>query len=77
MFDEYPAASSDVNVIELLWSWMNHFVQQRRPSSQQHLEQLVIDAWNQIPRCVIHVYIDHIQDICYQVIVNQGWETSG
>ncbi|CAF4746144.1 unnamed protein product, partial [Rotaria sp. Silwood2] len=73
---EYPSASPDLNAIELVWSWMNHFVQQRRPSSQQHVEQLVIDAWDQIPRSVIRNYIDHIQVICHQVIANQGWESS-
>ncbi|CAF4089039.1 unnamed protein product, partial [Rotaria sp. Silwood1] len=45
---------------------MNHFLQQHRPSAQQHVEQLVIDAWDQIPRSVIRSYIDHTQDICHQ-----------
>ncbi|CAF1531616.1 unnamed protein product, partial [Rotaria sordida] len=55
---------------------MNRFVQQRRPHSQAHLEQLVIDAWNQIPRRVIRGYIDHIDNVYHQIIANQGWASS-
>ncbi|CAF2818064.1 unnamed protein product [Rotaria sp. Silwood2] len=70
--DEYPAASPDLNAIESVWSWMNSYIQRRHPDSQQRLEQLVTDAWNQIPRSIIRDYIDHIQDICYQIIANQS-----
>ncbi|CAF1584206.1 unnamed protein product, partial [Didymodactylos carnosus] len=52
-------------------------IQRRHPNSQQRLEQLVIDAWNQIPQSVIRGYIDHIRDVCYQVIATQGWESLG
>ena len=75
--DEYPAASPDLNAIELVWSWMNRYVQRRHPNSQQHLEQQVMDAWNQIPRCVIRGFIDRIRDVCNEIIANQGWGSWG
>ncbi|CAF4723408.1 unnamed protein product, partial [Rotaria sp. Silwood2] len=53
---------------------MNYFVQRRHSNSQQRLEQLVIDAWSQIPQSAIRGYIDYIQHVCHQVIANQGWE---
>lgn len=75
--DDYPAASPDLNAIESVWSWMNRFIQRHHPASQQQLEQLVLDAWNQIPQSVLRAYIDHVQEICRQVIMNQGWESLG
>jgi transposase len=44
--DRYPPVSPDLNPIESVWSWMNHYIQQRNPYSQQNLERLVMDAWN-------------------------------
>ncbi|CAF1397454.1 unnamed protein product, partial [Didymodactylos carnosus] len=74
---EYSAASPDLNATESVWSWMNHFVQQGCPNSQRRLEQLVTDAWHRIPQTVIRGYIHHIQDMCDQVVSNQGWARVG
>jgi hypothetical protein len=32
--DDYPPVNPDLNAIEYVWSWMNQFVQRRRPNSQ-------------------------------------------
>lgn len=75
--NDYPAVSPDLKAIEPVWSWMNRFIQQRHPNSQQHLEELVADAWNAIPRRAIRGYINNIQNVCQRIILNQGWNSSG
>lgn len=75
--DNYPAVSPDLNPIESVWSWMNRYVQRNHPNSQQHLEFLVEQAWNAIPQDVIRGYINHLTDVCEQIIANRGWDSRG
>jgi transposase len=75
--DNYPAVSPDLNAVESVWSWMNRCVQRNHPSSQQHLEFLVRQAWNTIAQNVIRGYINHLPTICNQIITNRGWESRG
>jgi transposase len=73
--DTYPAASPDLNAVESVWPWMNHYVQRRHPDSQQRLERLVRQAWTAIPQHVIQGYITNIRNICNQIIENDGWDS--
>ncbi len=75
--NNYPAVSPDLNAVESVWSWMNRYVQRNHPNSQQHLEFLVRQAWNAIPQNVIRGYINHLPNVCDQIITNRGWESRG
>ncbi len=55
---------------------MNRFVQQRRPHSQLHLEELVAEAWAAIPRRIIRGYIDNVHNVCQEIIQNHSWGNS-
>jgi transposase len=75
--DSYPPVSPDLNAVESVWSWMNRYVQRRHPNSQQHLERLVRQAWEEIPQHVICGYISNLSNICDQIIASRGWESTG
>ncbi len=48
--DNYPPISSDLNAIESVCVWVNKYIQRNGPNSQQHLERLVQQAWNRMPK---------------------------
>jgi transposase len=75
--DTYPPVSPDLNAVESVWSWMNRYVQRNRPNSQERLELLVEQAWDVMPQNVIRGYIDHMSNICNQIIDNDGWNSIG
>jgi len=75
--DDFPPVSPDLNAIEYVWSWMNKYIQRRHPDSQQRLEDLVEEAWNEIPQQIIVNYIDHMIGVCDQIIENRGGHSGG
>ncbi|CAF1511276.1 unnamed protein product, partial [Didymodactylos carnosus] len=75
--DNYPAVSPDLNAVESVWCWMNRYVQRNHLNSQQRLGRLVHQAWNTISQNVICEYINHVPNICNQIIANHGWESTG
>ena len=36
--DDYRAASSDLNAIESVWTWMNRYVKRNHSNSEQRLK---------------------------------------
>ena len=70
--DDYSPASSDLNAINSVWTWMNWYVQRNYPSFQQYLKRLAEQAWNVIPQNVIRSDTDNIPNICTQILTNNG-----
>ncbi len=66
-----------LSIFSKILSWMNRYVQRNHPNSQKRLERLVEQAWNTIPQAVIRGYINHIRNICNQIIANNGWQSTG
>ena len=54
---DWPSHSPDLNVIEQLWALLNQRISEKRPTTQQQLEQAVRDVWNQLDQRMINKYV--------------------
>ena len=45
----WPPQSHDLNVIGMVWDEFDHRVEEKQPTSAQHMWELVQDCWKIIP----------------------------
>uniref|UniRef100_A0A8C8HRD6 Tc1-like transposase DDE domain-containing protein n=1 Tax=Oncorhynchus tshawytscha TaxID=74940 RepID=A0A8C8HRD6_ONCTS len=45
----WPPQSPDLNPIEMVWDELDHRVNEKQPSSAQHMGELLQDWWRSIP----------------------------
>ena len=55
---DWPAYTPDMNCIENLWSYLTKALKKRKPDPENadELFQVLSDAWNAIPRTVVHAH---------------------
>src|SRR5580704_9547587 len=70
----HPSNSPDLNAAELMWNQWKNFVEEKRPSTKQELEDTIFDPWNQnTDELCIHC-IDHIVPRIRQIVaIDGGW----
>ena len=69
---EWPAQSPDLNPIELLWEHLDRMVRKKCPTSQSHLWEMLVEAWNDISSDYLEKLTARMPKICKAVIAARG-----
>ena len=73
----WSSKSPDLNPIEHVWSWMKRQVKKRLRAwdNMDRLEQLVREAWQNLPQVVIDGLIESVTDRVREVIIKKSGVT--
>ena len=69
---EWPAQSSDLNPIELLWEQLDRMVRKKCPSSQSNLWEVLQEAWGEISSHYLNKLTARMPKVCKAVIAANG-----
>jgi len=74
---EWPSQSPDLNPIESVWAYIKKQLQKRpsKPSSFNHLFEVVVEEWQSIPSRVLENMIESMPRRVNMVIKNRGGST--
>ena len=68
----WPPHSPEFNAIEYIWNWMASFIRAQAPNSRASLKRAARLAWQQLPQTTVRACIDHIPNVCRDVIAAEG-----
>ncbi|GFV11219.1 transposable element Tcb2 transposase [Trichonephila clavipes] len=71
---EWPACSTNMNLIEHVWDALGRQVAGRQPPPQtlQELERALLEEWDRIPQLVINSLIDSMPQRCSTLLAVCG-----
>jgi hypothetical protein len=53
LLEDWPPHSPDLNVIELIWSWMKNEIIRHQPSNLEELKTAINETWNELT--IVHI----------------------
>jgi hypothetical protein len=71
----WPSQSPDLNPIENLWGHLDRQVIDRRPTSEDELFQILLNAWNALSVTYLQTLADSMPRRIQAVLDNNGWPT--
>lgn len=71
-YENYPPSSPELNAIERVWGWMEHYINARGPVSKRRFRELIIEAWYAIPHAKIRHFIDHTRSVLKDIRAAEG-----
>lgn len=71
----WPPQSPDLNPIENLWTVIDEVIKEKKPANLSQLEEIIKDAWMNIPQSKCEKLVKSMQRRCIHVIKNLGYPT--
>ena len=69
---DWPPNSPELNPVEKAWGWMKNYMKDKRPRSQQELQDAIEEAWDAMPQQTIQHWILHCKSVCKQLVDSHG-----
>ncbi|GFX86261.1 transposable element Tcb2 transposase [Trichonephila clavipes] len=71
---DWPAYSSDLNLIEHLWDALGRCIAARlyHPENTQHFKQMMIEEWARLPQEMLYQLVLSMRRRCQATIVVRG-----
>jgi hypothetical protein len=69
---DWPSQSSDLNLIENLWGYLDSLMKDRRSQNEEELFEDIKEAWLRIPLTYLHNLVDSMPRRCQAVIDSNG-----
>lgn len=70
--EKWPSGSPDMNVIEVVWAWIQYEVSVRGPYGLEDLEAMVREVWKGFSQQRIDELCDSFWDRCREVVKSKG-----
>jgi hypothetical protein len=58
VFEDWPAKTLDLNLIESLWATLKARVEEERPANREELITMIIVAWDKLPMTIVNSVVD-------------------
>lgn len=72
---DWPSKSPDLNPIENVWSQLSRKVYQNQPQNLQHLRQIIINEWNNLPQRFFRNFVMSMRARCQACVRANGGYT--